>query len=261
MIHRIPSVMVILLASMLAQSVWTDRIAHAQEQSSPTLPNSDFRLLADIVFWQTIEDSENTRDFEDYLEQFPDGQFVTLAHRRLSHAKVVARGKALLHEASGELSDAMIFAARDNDVEVLEWLKAQRADVNERLIGNITRMHIAAMFNAVAAMEWLKAQGADINAQSDTGEIPMHWAAFGNSVAAMEWLNAQGADVNAQTRDGKTPMHRAAEKDAVAAMEWLKAQGVDINARDTNGKTPMHRAKAQEAFDAIAWLKANGGRE
>ena len=318
MIHRIPSVMGILLASMFAQSVWTDRIAHAQDQPSPTLLNSDAKLQADIVFWQSIVDSEDPRDFRDYLEQFPDGQFVTLAHRRLSHAKdqpsptllnsdaklqadivfwqsivdsedprvfrdyleqfpdgqfvtlahrrlshakVAARGKALLHEANDLLSDATIFAVRDNDVEVLEWLKAQGADVNEPFMSNITRMHIAAMFNAVAAMEWLKAQGVDINARDADGKTPMHWAAFGNYVDAMEWLNAQGADVNAQARDGNTPMHSAAEKDAVAAMEWLKAQGIDINARNTDGKTPMDRAKAQDAFEAIAWLKANGGRE
>ena len=82
MIHRIPSVMGILLVSMLAQSV-SDRIAHAQEQSSPTLLNSDVRLQADIAFWQSIEDSEDPPDIKDYLEQFPDGQFVALAHRRL----------------------------------------------------------------------------------------------------------------------------------------------------------------------------------
>ena len=256
MIHRIPSVMGILLVSMLAHSVWTDRIVHAQEQSSPTLPNSDFRLLADIVFWQTIEDSENTRDFEDYLEQFPDGQFVTLAHRRRADAK----GRALLDE-HGEI-DAIFLAARDNDIEVLEWLKAQGVDVHPQFsTTGHTPMHIAAMFNAVAAMEWLKAQGADINAQSDTGKMPMHWAAMFNAVAAMEWLKAQGADVNAQARDGNTPMHRAAEKDAVAAMEWLKAQGADINAQNGTGNTPMYRAMEVNAEDAMEWLRKNGGRK
>ena len=44
----------LILFSMVAHSVSTDRIAHAQEQSSPTLPNSDARHQADIVFWQAI---------------------------------------------------------------------------------------------------------------------------------------------------------------------------------------------------------------
>ena len=120
MIHRIPSVMGILLVSMLAQSV-SDRIAHAQEQSSPTLLNSDVRLQADVAFWQSIEDSENPRDLKDYLEQFPDGQFVALAHRML-HARIVVRGEALLTKWGRA---AMHRASRDNDVEVLEWLTAQ----------------------------------------------------------------------------------------------------------------------------------------
>ena len=69
MICRILGIMVVMLASVLAHPVW------AESQ-------------AEIVFWQTIEDSEDARDFEDYLEQFPDGQFVALAQRRLSNAKI-----------------------------------------------------------------------------------------------------------------------------------------------------------------------------
>ena len=120
MIHRIPSLMGILLVSMLAQSV-SGWIAHAQEQSSPTLPNSDVRLQADIAFWLSVADSEGPRDLKDYLEQFPDGQFVALAHQRL-RAKIAVRGEALLDKWGRA---AMHRASRDNDVEVLEWLTAQ----------------------------------------------------------------------------------------------------------------------------------------
>ena len=92
MIRRILGVVGVLLVSVLAHSVSPDKIAHARRQSSPTLQNSDVRLQADIVFWQTIVDSEDPRDFEDYLEQFPDGQFVALAHRR-HQAKITAQGR------------------------------------------------------------------------------------------------------------------------------------------------------------------------
>ena len=47
---RIPGLVGLILFSMVAHSVSTDRIANAQEQSSPTLPNSDARQQADIVF-------------------------------------------------------------------------------------------------------------------------------------------------------------------------------------------------------------------
>ena len=50
MICRILGVVGVLLVSVLAYSILTEGVAHAQEQSSPTLPNSDVRLQADIVF-------------------------------------------------------------------------------------------------------------------------------------------------------------------------------------------------------------------
>jgi hypothetical protein len=38
----------------------------------------------ETVFWQTIATSNNAADFEEYLRQFPQGQFAGLAHNRLA---------------------------------------------------------------------------------------------------------------------------------------------------------------------------------
>ena len=220
MSFRILGVMGTLLVSVLTHSVGTGGVAHAQEQSPPTLLNSDARLQVEIAFWQAIEDSEDYRDFKDYLEQFPDGQFVTLAHRRLQ-ARVANHGTALLDQTDGEIVTAVNLAASGNDVDVLEWLKAQGADINARGFSDQTPMHSAAQGNAVASMEWLKAQGADINVRASDGQTPMHSAVWGNAVASMEWLNAQGADINARDSSDREPIHLAAQGNAVAAMEWL----------------------------------------
>ena len=47
----------------------------------PTAPSFDPRQ-ADVAFWQSIQVSTNVADFEDYLKQFPKGQFRSLATRR-----------------------------------------------------------------------------------------------------------------------------------------------------------------------------------
>ena len=228
-------------------------------QPSPTQPNSDTRLLADSLYWERIKDSDEPSDFEDYLGKYPNGEFAKFAREELSHAKAVARGahrgRELLSEYGGE---AMHWAARDNDIDVLRWLKAQGADTNARDRFGNTPMHEAAFENTVEALEWLKAQGADVNAQDIVGHTPMHMAARGDAVAALEWLKAQGADINVRRSDGDTPMHRAARGDAVAALEWLKAQGADINARSNNDRTPMHTAAWSNAVEGMEWLKAQG---
>ena len=183
---------------------------------------------------------------------------------------------------------AMHFAALNNSVNAMKWLKAQGSDINAPNSYNKTPIHYAAEHNAVAAMEWLKVQGADINAgihYKDPGAIenwnnyyswlmaqvayldainnnytPMHFAAANNAVNAMKWLETQGVDVNVRNPRGETPMHRAAAalNDNRDAMEWLQAQGVNVNVRDASDRTPMHFAASFGILDALNWLETQG---
>ena len=259
---RILIVVGVLLVSVFPQSVWTVNIAHAQEQMSPDLLDSDIRIQADVAFWQAIVDSEDPRDFRAYLEQFPGGLFAVIAPRMLLE-KVVAKGEALLNKSvrlahRGVMENPLVSAACDNDVDVLEWLAMQGADVNAQDIRRRSPIHCAAQHNAVAAMEWLWAHGADINAQGFFSQAPIHYAAKNNAVAAMEWLKAKGANINARGFLNRAPIHYAAEHNAIASMEWLKANGADIEAQSTSGATPMHLAADSDSIASMEWLKANG---
>jgi tetratricopeptide (TPR) repeat protein len=42
---------------------------------------------AEIVLWKSIENSHNSADFQNYLDQYPNGAFVELARRHLADAK------------------------------------------------------------------------------------------------------------------------------------------------------------------------------
>lgn len=69
--------------------------ATASVTPAPTVPaarpsseaSTDTLLSIDLAFWQSIEDSTQTSDFEDYLSRFPDGLFRPLAQRRLAALK------------------------------------------------------------------------------------------------------------------------------------------------------------------------------
>ena len=58
-----------------------------QDPSAPQLTPQSQQLIQDpnfeLAFWNAIKDSRDTRDFEDYLTQFPEGLFVGLARRRM----------------------------------------------------------------------------------------------------------------------------------------------------------------------------------
>ena len=84
------------------------------------------------------------------MEQFPDGLFVTLAHRGL-FAKIAASGEALLNESGGFSGFAMMLAASRNDIDVMEWHKAQGADINASNPNGATPILLAASTDSVKA--------------------------------------------------------------------------------------------------------------
>jgi len=42
---------------------------------------------AELLFWQSVKDSQDAADYEAYLRQFPDGRFVEIARNRLNRMK------------------------------------------------------------------------------------------------------------------------------------------------------------------------------
>ena len=60
--------------------VLPDRAKLAGNEISAAIPNTD---LADMLFWQSIQESTNPADFEAYIEQFPQGTFAALARNTL----------------------------------------------------------------------------------------------------------------------------------------------------------------------------------
>jgi hypothetical protein len=64
----------ILLAVLIAASC----LAHAANAQAPAPADP-----AEIVFWESIRNSTNRADFEEYLKQYPSGTFAGLARNRI----------------------------------------------------------------------------------------------------------------------------------------------------------------------------------
>lgn len=53
------------------------------------LPNiDDIKLVIELEYWRSISTSKEAADFRDYLSKYPDGQFASLAKRRLTDLSV-----------------------------------------------------------------------------------------------------------------------------------------------------------------------------
>ena len=55
------------------------------------------------------------------------------------------------------------------------------ADVNARMKGGATRLHVAACRESPRVVSILLKAGADVNAKDDNGRTPLHGAAGGNT--------------------------------------------------------------------------------
>lgn len=84
-----------LYGSLSADPVYFHPVAPkaiAKENATPKKVETDQQdkasqnvlLSIDLAFWESIRGSQQAKDFQDYLERFPNGQFGSLAKRRLA---------------------------------------------------------------------------------------------------------------------------------------------------------------------------------
>ena len=123
--------------------------------------------------------------------------------------------------------------------DVQYFVEKKGANVNARNDGKNamrkTPLHYAARNRNVEIVEYLISRGARVNAKSEYCTTPLHEASSDNpNVKVVELLISKGADVNA-TGDldagNRTPLHDAASSNPNAAvLECLIAKGADVNA-------------------------------
>jgi hypothetical protein len=76
---------------------------------------------SDVVFWQTIKDSKEAEDFADYLKRYPQGQFASIAERRVK----ALRSEAALSVPTRTASDITL------DAIDAEYIAARKAVVRD----------------------------------------------------------------------------------------------------------------------------------
>lgn len=135
--------------------------------------------------------------------------------------------------------NALIEAIQQGDVEKVDRLIEQGADLHGDGVNRKSPLHEAMRLGRGAVARRLVEKGADVNARIGDGYSPLRVAVSSNDAAMAEFLIANGADVNTATRFGETPLH-AVHEPAMAAL--LLARGADVGAKAIDGGTPLHYA-------------------
>lgn len=126
-------------------------------------------------------------------------------------------------------------------------------ELNDRLLS-------AAKAGNINQINALLRQGAQVNRGNQSRETALHMAAALGRNAAVSLLLQKGANPNATTTGGWTPLHSAARFRHRQAASLLIARGAQINARNSQGKTPTALAQQVGANATAAMLMAQGGR-
>jgi ankyrin repeat protein len=155
--------------------------------------------------------------------------------------------------------------------EVVEFLLAKKANVNERTKYGATPLHMASngaddghVVNSAGnkdMAELLLKHGADINGitdpVSDDGSTPLHWAAYAGDKEMVKFLLLNKANVNAKNGQGQTPLISGLKYKEV--VEVLLAAKAKVNVRDyIFGNTELHWAALWGCSDAAELLLQSG---
>lgn len=167
-------------------------------------------------------------------------------------------GRAKEDVAGAEGTDALIWAASRNDVEMADLLLRAGADVKAANDYGATALYAAAGKANSAMVVKLLAAGADPNVGLDSGETPLMEAARQGNVATVSALLSAGADPNVQEKNGgQNALIWAISERHAAVTDELVRHKADVNARTKSEFTALMFA-AQGDVDSARILLAAG---
>eukprot|EP00636_Phaeomonas_parva_P015782 CAMPEP_0118873946 /NCGR_PEP_ID=MMETSP1163-20130328/15565_1 /TAXON_ID=124430 /ORGANISM="Phaeomonas parva, Strain CCMP2877" /LENGTH=164 /DNA_ID=CAMNT_0006809269 /DNA_START=44 /DNA_END=538 /DNA_ORIENTATION=+ len=134
-------------------------------------------------------------------------------------------------------------AVRNNDIEEIQRLLAEGADINALGPGQQTPLLSGVLVGRKEAVEALLEAGADLTIPEKDGYTVMHAAGFQGRADIVPILFDHGVSPNDFHRDGFAPYHRACWGKDERHLQTIKAFaeiGVDLDTPAQNGQTCKH---------------------
>ncbi|XP_031632013.1 serine protease Hayan-like [Contarinia nasturtii] len=134
---------------------------------------------------------------------------------------IVDQSNAVILAYGGSYSPIYL-ASYYGQIDVIERLIRNSADVNIRENGGFTPIHVAAQQGHERVVDLLLKNGANINLQTNYGQTPLHCATWNGHEKVVAVLVQNGANVNIQSNDRLTPLNLATIKGNARIVEILK---------------------------------------
>lgn len=122
------------------------------KQAPETQISKEALLSIELSFWESIRDGNEPTDFEDYIDRYPNGQFRSLAQRRLAALSLPDTPRKVSPVlAPNPLSEPEIKLSRaqTRDLQARLNILGHRAGIEDGLIGNRTLSAISKFQSSV----------------------------------------------------------------------------------------------------------------
>jgi ankyrin repeat protein len=161
--------------------------------------------------------------------------------------------------ADGLRSQALFDAAQSGNLAALQKAIDGGTSVNAAESGSgLTLLMWAARRNHADEVEWLLAHGADLEARSGYGTALGATLSVGDAADMVRLLLAHGADPNGCAQNGYTPLMCAATDGDAASAGMLIRAGARVDVRDRDGNTALALARELGHDEVVRLLLAAG---
>ena len=119
------------------------------KQSGPSVSSaseanrSESEPSAELEFWASVKDSEDSEMFKAYLERYPDGKFVALANLRILKLQTVSKPKSSQSQGTGQTTEVELeFWASVKDSDDPEMFKAYLRQFPQGVYAGLAKLKI-----------------------------------------------------------------------------------------------------------------------
>ncbi len=161
--------------------------------------------------------------------------------------RALARGASIHSKDDIGRNTAFLAVLDAGDLELLRWLHAQGARLDDPDTGGRTALSFAAANGQLDIVRYLVEQGAVVDRRDMQQRTALFHAALNDRRDIAGFLFESKADVNVRDQFGDTPLIVACAKGYGDMAALLLARGADPSIKDQEGRTAAERAAAGTA--------------
>ena len=163
-----------------------------------------------------------------------------------------------IKDGSGETP--LQIAIHEGKLELINFFLSKKADVNMKDFFNETSLHEAVNKGEIEIVKLIVAHGADLNAKNNLKETPLFYAVKNNYSDIAKYLISKGSEVNTKDLGGRSPLHEAAYQGSLDTVKYLISKGARVNAKDKYDIYPLHVAAKQGQLEIVKYLILKGAK-